>query len=70
MVERGHTRNVHGVTLVMPGVGGVGAACDGVDLHGLPVPLVEVYGVVVHRLQHLLLETDATSGGIFVGRSE
>jgi hypothetical protein len=48
----------------------VGAACDGVDLHGLPVPLVEVYGVVVHRLQHLLLETDATSGGIFVGRSE
>ena len=51
----------------MPRVDGMGAARYGVDLDGPPVELVELHGVEVHSLQHLLLETDAASRSILIG---
>lgn len=67
MIERTDTRDVHGVSLIVPRVDGMGAARYGVDLDGPPVELVELHGVEVHSLQHLLLETDAASRSILIG---
>ncbi len=69
MGKRRDTRDVHGVPLIVPRVGRMRTSGDRVDLDGLSVTLIEVDGVVVHRLQHLLLQADTTSGSIFVGRS-
>ena len=69
MIERSDTWDVHGVPFIVPRIDGMGAARYGVDLDGLPVELVELHGVEVHSLQHLLLETDAASRSILVGWS-
>ena len=55
VIERPDARDVHGVALVVPRVDGVGAAGDGIDLDGHPVELIELLGVGVHCLKHLLL---------------
>ncbi len=68
MVKWSDTRHIHGVPLIVPGVDGVGASRNGVDLDGFPDDLLEVHGVIVHRFEHLLLDADATPWGIFVGR--
>ena len=67
MIQRADTRDVHGVPFIVPRVDGMRAARYSVDLDWLPVEFVELHGVEVHSLQHLLLETDAASRSILVG---
>ena len=67
MGKRRDTRDVHGVSLIVPRVGRMRTSRDRIDLDGYSVTLIEVDGVVIHRLQHLLLQADTTAGSIFVG---
>ena len=63
MVPGTDAGDVHGVALVVPGVGRVLGAGDGVDLDRAAVAVVEADGVVVHRLQHRARQAHAAAGG-------